>query len=209
MKYLKVSTDFSKAILPLNDAEKGRLFDMMLRYAAAGEEPSDFRGNERFIWPTVKLNIDQERAISEKRTASGCKGGKANGSKTKQNEAKRSKLKQIEAKEEKERSKEKEEILYNPPVSKDTVPPRGIRPSLEEVTQYCRERGNNVNPQAFIDFYSSNGWKVGKNPMKDWKACVRTWEQRERKPAGADRIHQRKYTAAELDNIGIDLLDGE
>ena len=101
-----------------------------------------------------------------------------------------------------------------PLVSKETFPPTGgasatKRPTLEEVEAYCKERNNRVNPQAFIDYYSSNGWKVGKNPMKDWKACVRTWEQRERKPVGADRIHQRKYTAAELDNIGIDLLDGE
>ena len=54
------------------------------------------------------------------------------------------------------------------------------RPSLEEVRAYCIERGNNIDPQAFIDFYESNGWKVGKNPMKDWRAAVRTWEQRDR-----------------------------
>lgn len=57
-------------------------------------------------------------------------------------------------------------------------------PSLEEVTEYCRERNNNVDPQQFIDFYSSKGWKVGNQPMKDWKACVRTWERREATRAG-------------------------
>lgn len=51
------------------------------------------------------------------------------------------------------------------------------RPTLEEVANYCEERGNLVNPQSWIDFYTSNGWKVGKNPMKDWKASVRTWER--------------------------------
>ena len=50
-------------------------------------------------------------------------------------------------------------------------------PALEEVEKYCRERGNNVSAQGFIDYYSSNGWKVGKNAMKDWKAAVRTWER--------------------------------
>ena len=49
-------------------------------------------------------------------------------------------------------------------------------PTLEEVKKYCEERQNNVNPQKFIDFYKSKGWMVGKNKMKDWKACVRTWE---------------------------------
>jgi hypothetical protein len=50
------------------------------------------------------------------------------------------------------------------------------KPSLEEVSQYCKERSNQINPNKFIDFYESNGWKVGRNPMKDWRACVRTWE---------------------------------
>ena len=51
-------------------------------------------------------------------------------------------------------------------------------PTLEEVEAYCTERNNKINAQQFIDFYSSKGWMVGKNKMKDWKACVRTWEQR-------------------------------
>lgn len=54
---------------------------------------------------------------------------------------------------------------------------RFARPSLQDVTDYCNERNNNVDPSKFCDYYESNGWKVGKNPMKDWKAAVRTWEQ--------------------------------
>ena len=50
-------------------------------------------------------------------------------------------------------------------------------PSLEDVQNYCLERNNSVDPQAFIDFYASKGWMVGKNKMKDWKAAVRTWER--------------------------------
>ena len=53
-------------------------------------------------------------------------------------------------------------------------------PSLEEVRAYCTERNNNVDPEAFIDFYESKGWKVGNQTMKDWKASVRTWERRSR-----------------------------
>jgi hypothetical protein len=52
-------------------------------------------------------------------------------------------------------------------------------PSLNEITDYCRERNNEVDPQRFKDFYESKGWYVGKNKMKDWKAAIRTWEQRE------------------------------
>lgn len=51
------------------------------------------------------------------------------------------------------------------------------KPTLEEVKEYCEERNNNVDAEAFIDFYESKGWKVGKNTMKDWKASIRTWEK--------------------------------
>ena len=51
-------------------------------------------------------------------------------------------------------------------------------PTLDEVIEYCSERGNKVDAQKFIDYYTSNGWMVGKNKMKDWKAAVRsTWEK--------------------------------
>ena len=50
-------------------------------------------------------------------------------------------------------------------------------PTLEEVRDYCIERRNNVDPQRFMDYYTSNGWRVGKNPMRDWKAAVRNWER--------------------------------
>ena len=53
-------------------------------------------------------------------------------------------------------------------------------PSLEEVAAYCAERQNGIDPQAFIDHYASNGWMVGRSKMKDWRACVRTWEARRR-----------------------------
>lgn len=52
-----------------------------------------------------------------------------------------------------------------------------IPPTVEEVRAYCQERGNKVDPQAFIDHYTSNGWMVGKNKMKSWKAAVGTWER--------------------------------
>lgn len=54
---------------------------------------------------------------------------------------------------------------------------RFTRPDIDEVKSYCLERGNQVDPERFIDHYTANGWKVGKNSMKDWKAAVRTWEK--------------------------------
>ena len=60
-----------------------------------------------------------------------------------------------------------------------TTTKRFSPPTVEEVRAYCYERGNGVDPQRFVDYYTSNGWMVGKNKMKDWKAAVRTWEKKE------------------------------
>ena len=55
------------------------------------------------------------------------------------------------------------------------------RPTFDEVAAYCRKRGGKVDPNNWYDFYKSNGWKVGKVPMDDWKASVRRWERKEEK----------------------------
>jgi len=49
---------------------------------------------------------------------------------------------------------------------------------VDMVQAYCQERRKGVDASMFIDFYTSKGWYVGKNPMRDWKAAVRTWEKR-------------------------------
>ena len=69
---------------------------------------------------------------------------------------------------------EDNEESASPPTRKRFVPP-----TVDEVSDYCYDRGNSVDPQRFVDYYTSNGWMVGKNKMKDWKAAVRTWEQKD------------------------------
>lgn len=63
-------------------------------------------------------------------------------------------------------------------------------PTVDEVSAYCRERGNGVDPQHFVDYYTANGWKVGKNPMKDWKAAIRTWERNDTSRKGGGNTGQ-------------------
>jgi len=70
-----------------------------------------------------------------------------------------------------EEGKKKKEDKKNKRVSKF------VKPSVKEVREYCIERKNRVDAESFMNHYDSNGWKVGKNSMKDWKACVRTWEK--------------------------------
>ena len=206
MKYLKVYTDFEEAIEMLGDAEKGRLFTAMLRYASTGELP-DLRGGERLLWPTAKLNIDRTRAEAEKNTINGKKGGRP---KTQNNPKKPNETLKDKDKENK--------IIPLSPKGERTPVKRFIKPTADEVRAYCAERGNHVDAQAFVDFYAAKGWKVGSSPMKDWKAAVRTWEKRdaERKQAATSRPNRqrdlsssRTYSAAEFDSVGTDLLGGE
>ena len=75
-------------------------------------------------------------------------------------------------------------------------------PTYDEVREYCLERNNNVDPESFIDFYSSKGWMVGRNKMKDWKAAVRTWEKHDSKQQvkGSAYIDAIKNRVSDVDN---------
>ena len=162
MKYLKVFTDFVADMKELGEAERGRLFTAMLEYAETGEEPA-LRGNERFVWGTAKKNIDNQRDSYEKR----CEINRQNI--TNRYESLRTVTNAYESKQDKDKEKDKEK-------NKKTIK-RFTPPTVEDVRSYCTERGNNVDPQTFVDFYEAKGWMVGSNHMKDWRACVRTWEK--------------------------------
>lgn len=178
MEYLKIWTDFREVMEPLNDAEKGRLFDAMLVYAADGEE-LHLTGNERFIWAYARQSIDRTRAESERLKINGAKGGRPK----KQEEPTETKEKQGKAK-------------------------RFVPPTVEEVKAYCDSRKNGVDAEKFVAFYGSKGWRVGNQPMKDWKQAVITWEKRETpakptKTVNAQQYAQRDYTKEEpsLDDV--------
>ncbi|MBR4930390.1 MAG: hypothetical protein IKZ00_06265, partial [Bacteroidaceae bacterium] len=79
---------------------------------------------------------------------------------------------------------------------------RFIPPTVEDVRAYCIERGNSISPEAFVDFYASKGWMVGKNKMKDWKAAIRTWEKGEsRKPTPRPAQQPRQYSNPALEYL--------
>lgn len=68
-----------------------------------------------------------------------------------------------------------------------------IKPTLEEIKAYCSETKSSIDPSEFFDYYTRNGWVYGKNktPIKDWKACIRTWERNERKNEINDTVHNK------------------
>ena len=76
--------------------------------------------------------------------------------------------------------KDSRQYIDNNDKNEKNVKKEGFRPpSLDEVKTYCEERKNKVSAENFVDFYSSKGWLVGKTKMKDWRASVRTWENRD------------------------------
>lgn len=230
MEYLKVWTSFREAIAMLNDAEKGRLFDAMLLYADSGEEPSEFKGNERFLWPVAKQDIDRTAQKCEALRRNGSAGGVqkarnralaisgngqqivADDSKSKQTVANDSNGQQIVAND--SHNIKKSNVKKNNESGNGRFTP----PTTEQVREYCLERKNGINPDRFVDFYSAKGWRVGNQPMKDWKAAVRTWEQRDaaekgqkgpQKLVSAQQYEQRDYTGTDSLGDAMSVLQGD
>lgn len=95
------------------------------------------------------------------------------------------------------------------PVNQESIKRcRFAPPTLIDVSEYCKSRKNNVDPQRFIDHYESNGWRVGKNPMKSWQAAVRTWEKNcDLKPSGADSQVEYEFPIQTVDEVRAILRD--
>ena len=85
-----------------------------------------------------------------------------------------------------------------------------VPPIIEDVKKYCDERNNGIDSQAFIDFYQARGWKFKTGqPVKDWKACIRTWEARNKLPIGHGQITKRPIEMVVLEKIAAKLTDRE
>lgn len=207
-------TDYRQHIELLSVNEKAQLLDALFKYAD-GEEV-ELEGMALMAFSFIRAQMDRDNEKYEKtcqrRREAGAKGGRAN---AKQNEAKQANAsfakqaqanqadtdtdndtdKDIKEKESKKKSADKPHRSFTPP-------------TLEEVRAYCAERKNNVDAQRFMDFYESKGWFVGKNKMKDWKAAVRTWEQRSRGQPKDSKIEidpkfREAMRSSEVVNFGI------
>lgn len=199
MTYLKIFYDWLDALERLGDAERGRLFLAIMKYGSTGELVQ-LGGNERVLFPMLKAQIDGDnekaKRLSQVRSEaarSKCKQMQANASNCKQLQANDSNCYVEENKEnEKEKDTQKEKDIEIKELKENTLTSakeirRFTKPTVEEIAEYCRERNNGINAQSFYDFYEAKGWLIGKNPMKDWRAAVRTWEQRHpKKDVGFD-----------------------
>ena len=159
---------FAEAMREL-PAEQFKAIQIALEdYALDGIVPDDLDPMLKGYFLLMKPQIDANNSRRE--------NGRKGGSTPKQKQANESKSKQTEAKESKPKANANANVNVN--ANDNEKSKRFAPPSVEEVAAYCRERRNHVNPQQFVDFYASKGWRVGNQPMKDWKAAMRTWEQR-------------------------------
>lgn len=206
MKYLKVFTDFNLDIESLSYEEKGRLFEAMLAYAK-DQTVLPLPGNERFNWGTAKKQIDAQQKSYESKCENISKARDQNPCNNKlisANKDLKSANKQLISAEEQEQEQEKEQEQNK----RHKGSKRFAAPTADQVREYCLENGYSVDPERFVNHYTSNGWKVGgKTPMKDWRAAVRNWEQRDKdgNKKAQKNYEQRRITDAMIEHMVLDL----
>lgn len=177
MTYTPLPLEFLEEMEELGDAEYGRLVRWGQHYHLTGEK-SKLSGNERFYAKRMQMQIDRfienyEASVEQRRQAGIASANARQRSLTPVNEIQRDETKP------KPKPKPKPSSSPDGEESKNAHA-RFLPPSMQEVAEYCRERGNSVDAEQFVDFYASKGWKVGNTTMKDWRAAVRTWEKRDK-----------------------------
>lgn len=205
--YAALPYDYLNEMEVLNDAEFGRLTRALLKYSMTGE-PIALCGNERFFSKRVMNQEDRFKASYEEqasiRSARGKAGAEARWSNAKNAQAclsipSNAKNGNTETKTE----TNTDTLPSNDGKSENKRAKRFSPPTVDDVRAYCQEIGYGVDPEKFVDYYTSNGWKVGENPMKDWKAAVRTWEKGNRT---ARKQNRESNASRELDSDELDAI---
>lgn len=171
---------FRKAIARIKKkSDRADVYDAICDYALYGIEPDleNISDAAAIAFELIRPNLDASR-----RKAAGGSNGKPTKDSAKISE-RCGKDTANKKEKEKENEKEGKNEIENEDDSPPPTPSQFIPPNVIEVRAYCNERKNHVDPQRFVDFYTSKGWMVGKTKMKDWRAAVRTWEKDD-KPKG-------------------------
>lgn len=200
--YICLYHSYLDAIQALGDAERGRLLTAMLEYSITGEAPQ-LSGNEKFLFPMVKAQIDRDIKKYEKACQKNALNGKSGGRpKNPKNPLGFSETQKSQSKGE---CKGKDKGESSPPVSPspgERTQKKFVPPTLEEVSQYCRERNSSVDPKKFWEYFDTGKWvdSEGK-PVKNWKQKLLTWEkfsptQKEKPTAQSMNDETYKYIRA-------------
>lgn len=167
---------YMEAIELLDESMQLEAYKAIIHYALNDELPENANNLVKAIFTMAKPVIDANLKNYNARIENGKRGGRPKRESEPANNEEIAKntenIENIENSECTETEESAAETSETPKRSK-----RFKKPTLEEVKEYCRKRASVVNSETFYNFYESNGWMVGKNPMKDWKASVRNWEQ--------------------------------
>lgn len=163
---------------------------------ALDEEIPKLSGVPLSVFTLIRPTLDSGRNKARSRMKKGGTSEEQIGTNEKQNGTNvEQSINEGEIEKEREEEGENDSSLPPTPLSRGKSK-RFSPPSVEEVRAYCQERGNGIDPEAFVDFYSARGWKYGVGrPIVDWKAAVRTWEARRRaeQPATTETYRPRAY----------------
>lgn len=186
--YFQFYETFYATIDTLPNKEQLKYFKAICRYGLFGEQPQFSDKKDLAIFLQIQFAIDNQNKRRAINRENGSFGGRPKAENNRQKPNKTDKkqnaeLNRIEMKgnEEKENSDSDESSDFEKSLAlsqNSLSSKRFVKPSLKEIQEYCRERRNSVNAENFFDFYESKGWLVGQSKMKDWRACVRTWEKK-------------------------------
>lgn len=184
--------------------DRGSLVSALFNYSMCGTIPDDLQPVVKMAFGFIKQDMDRDAEKYREKCEINRENGKKGGRPKKQTVT--PETERFSEKPKKANininSNENENINPNntPPTPSEgdarTREKRFKPPTVDEVRVYCAERKNGVDPQRFVDYYTSNGWKVGKSPMKDWKAAVRNWEKNSR-----DKPLEQTHTDEEWDEF--------
>lgn len=173
-------------LLFMSDTEIAEAMRLLAKRFLLGEEPATEDSRvDTFLRIVIPKQEADERKY-EKRIENASKGG----STTQANNKQHSSDAQVPLNKQEHEQEHEHDLEHEHERGKTRA--RAFRPpTVEEISEYCQSRGNGISAERFYDHYSANGWKVGKTPMKDWKAAVRNWEKNEfRKPVSVDNYRQ-------------------
>jgi len=166
-------SDLIHTVGKLPSKKAGELFLHILKYVNdQNPQTDDLIVNIAFepIKQQLKRDLLKYENVKTKRSESGKLGGRPK----KQKEAKKPNA----LIEKQTKAKKANTVTFTDTDTDNVKKKRGVfvKPSLQEIKNYCEYRDNDINPSQFFNYYESNGWKVGKNSMKEWKAAIRNWE---------------------------------
>ena len=197
--------EYLERLAKLSDQEVGRLVRSLAEYHATGYEP-ELTGRESVAFDFIRVDIDK---------ADQAYLNKCNNMKREQLTAIDRNCTQLTADEPKKNININNKDIKENPLKGVKEKQRFSPPTVDEVRVYCQERKNGIDAEYFVNYYATRGWELKPGQkVKDWKACVRTWEHRNKNPVqspvkqvSAQRYTQREYDEQELEErLGVNDL---